>query len=186
MSALDMPHPHAAPNLGLSRPWWLGLASLALTIINILCIIVVGILILKLKEVTPEKIPQSFSTFWRHDVKIHRDYYQTLKRADSGADVLLREAREVLGVGKSKDSDLEGTFLQGVFEKVQEENDKINIKEWVPAKAAATPANAAPNRWDVAFMKVNSEGVAFPRLLNDQQPKKRRYTYTAPPSRGRF
>ena len=36
----------------------LGLTSLALTLANILCIILTGIAILRLKEVTPDKIPQ--------------------------------------------------------------------------------------------------------------------------------
>jgi len=54
------------------------LTSLALTLLNILCIILTGVLILRLKEVTPEKIPQKFSNFWRKDIKAHRNYYKTL------------------------------------------------------------------------------------------------------------
>ena len=38
----------------------LGLVSLTLTLVNILCIILTGVLILRLKEVTPTKVPQKF------------------------------------------------------------------------------------------------------------------------------
>ena len=38
----------------------LGLVSLTLTLINILCIIITGVLILRLKEVTATKVPQKF------------------------------------------------------------------------------------------------------------------------------
>ena len=48
----------------------MGVISLALTILNIICIIITGIAILRLKEVTPEKIPQTFSDFWKTDVKV--------------------------------------------------------------------------------------------------------------------
>ena len=41
--------------------FFLGLVSLALTIVNIICIILTGWAILRLKEVTPQKIPQQFS-----------------------------------------------------------------------------------------------------------------------------
>ena len=41
----------------------LGLVSLTLTLVNILCIIITGVLILRLKEVTPTKVPQKFRKF---------------------------------------------------------------------------------------------------------------------------
>ena len=122
----------------------LGAASLTLTLVNIICIIVTGIIILKLKEVTPDKIPQNFSNFWKRDVKIHRDYFQTLKTStgSGAAEQLLQEARETLGIGRSEDDEIEGTFLHSMFERAQEENDKINIKEWV----TLPPAQAPPTR----------------------------------------
>eukprot|EP00095_Tigriopus_kingsejongensis_P011017 maker-scaffold1087_size63509-snap-gene-0.14 protein:Tk11017 transcript:maker-scaffold1087_size63509-snap-gene-0.14-mRNA-1 annotation:"hypothetical protein DAPPUDRAFT_305061" len=75
----------------------LGIVSFTLTLVNIICIIVTGIGILKLKEVTPDKIPQSFSTFWKEDVKVHREYNQAGHKEDPN---LLQEARDVLGIGK--------------------------------------------------------------------------------------
>ena len=57
----------------------LGLVSLTLTLLNILCIIITGVLILRLKEVTAAKVPQKFQHFWRTDVKAHRDYYKAIR-----------------------------------------------------------------------------------------------------------
>ena len=58
----------------------LGLVSLTLTLLNILCIIITGVLILRLKEVTASKVPQKFQHFWRTDVKAHRDYYKATRQ----------------------------------------------------------------------------------------------------------
>ena len=108
--------------------FWLGLVSLALTIVNIICIIGTGWLILRIKEVTPQKIPQKFSSFWTQDVKVHRDY---LKKWDENANqTLLDEAHEALGIGKTLDSGLEKTFLQTMFDKVEQDPDYLNITKW--------------------------------------------------------
>merc|ERR1719391_1250203 len=52
--------------------FYLGLISLFLTLVNILCIILTGVLILRVKEVTSEKIPQKFAHFWTKDIREHR------------------------------------------------------------------------------------------------------------------
>ena len=57
----------------------LGVVSLALTLLNIICIIITGIVILRVKEVTPDKIPQTFSEFWKTDVKSRRGKYSRLE-----------------------------------------------------------------------------------------------------------
>ena len=66
--------------------FFLGAVSLLLTIVNIICIILTGWAILKLKEVTPSKIPQHFSSFWKQDLKVHRDYLKTIKDGKDIAD----------------------------------------------------------------------------------------------------
>jgi hypothetical protein len=129
----------------------LGIVSFALTIVNIICIIVTGIIILKVKQVTPDKIPQTFSSFWKRDVRAHKDYYHTLKRPDrmTDGDDLLQEAREVLGIGVAGNEDgLEGTFLQSVFEKAQAESNVFNIRDWVasPYPGAAQRGGGSVSR----------------------------------------
>ena len=94
--------------------------SLALTIINIICIIITGIAILRLKEVTPEKIPQSFSRFWKTDVRSRRGKYNRLEEEDA----LIEEG---LSFG------LEGTIIKDLFEEAQKDEDMKQIKRWVVA-----------------------------------------------------
>ncbi|XP_053393799.1 uncharacterized protein LOC123525503 [Mercenaria mercenaria] len=59
----------------------LGLISLLLTVVNICCIIVIAIFVLKIKEVAPNTAGSG--TFWREDVQVARDYYSTAKGEDS-------------------------------------------------------------------------------------------------------
>ncbi|KAK2184719.1 hypothetical protein NP493_255g01001 [Ridgeia piscesae] len=60
------------------RPSW-GVVSLVLTLINIVCIFLVGIFILKLKEVAPHGVPKDTEVFWKKDIKVARDTYRTIK-----------------------------------------------------------------------------------------------------------
>jgi len=123
----------------------LGFISLMLTIANILCIIVTGIGILWIKEVTPDKIPQQFSEFWKRDVRAHREYYKTVNKQE-GED-LVEEARRVLGLGAKSPEGLEGTFLQQVFEQAHKEDDYIDICKWIsmpPAPVSSSGHQVAP------------------------------------------
>ena len=96
----------------------LGVISLALTLLNIICIIITGIAILRLKEVTPDKIPQTFSEFWKTDVKSRRGKYSRLE--DDQA--LMEEGKEY---------GLDGTIIQGLFEEAQKDDDMRQIQRWV-------------------------------------------------------
>lgn len=59
----------------------LGCISLCVTLTNVLCIYGFGYLFLKIKEVAPIKEDQR--QFWKHDIKIARDYNKTI-HADEG------------------------------------------------------------------------------------------------------
>ena len=96
----------------------LGIVSLGLTFLNILCIIITGIAILRLKEVTPDKIPQTFSEFWKTDVKSRRGKYSRLDEDEA----LLEEGKEF---------GLDGTIIQGLFEEAQKDEDMRQIQRWV-------------------------------------------------------
>ncbi|XP_042897542.1 uncharacterized protein [Parasteatoda tepidariorum] len=56
----------------------LGIVSFLLTILNIICIVIAALIILKIKEVAPNTADQAVSRFWKHDVKVARDYNKTL------------------------------------------------------------------------------------------------------------
>jgi len=66
-----------------AESFFFGLVSLTLTLINILCIIITGVLILKLKKVTSALVPQKFSNVWRSDVRAHPDYYKAIKKGEN-------------------------------------------------------------------------------------------------------
>lgn len=59
----------------------LGGISLCVTLTNVMCIYVMGYIFLKVKEVAPVSDDQR--QFWKHDIRIARDYNKTI-RADEG------------------------------------------------------------------------------------------------------
>lgn len=123
--------PSYSENLALEAAY-LGIVSFLLTIVNIICIIITGILLLKLKEVTPDKIPQTFSTFWKEDIKVHRSYNQIVRGGRGNlSEEILKEAKVVLGADAMSDQDYANTFMNNALAKAQEETSRINIKEWV-------------------------------------------------------
>lgn len=129
----------------------LGLVSLALTLVNILCIIVTGFGILRLKEVTPEKIPQRFSSFWKRDVRAHRNFYRTLGGG-----------KRIEGLPDTTGDGLDGTFMQSLFDRAARDEDLINIRQWV-----FMPNTASPDTHAMLESPVEEAGlqVGAPLLL---------------------
>lgn len=56
----------------------LGGVSLCLTLLNIFCIVMMGIIVLKIKEVAPDKETPNTRRFWSHDIREVRNYNRTL------------------------------------------------------------------------------------------------------------
>ncbi|GAB1600419.1 uncharacterized protein LOC115215061 [Argonauta hians] len=61
----------------------MGTISLLLTLINIICIFLVGVIMLKVKEVVPLASSEETSEFWECDIRVARDSYKTMKGPDS-------------------------------------------------------------------------------------------------------
>jgi Domain of unknown function (DUF389) len=61
-----------------------GSISMLLTITNVICIYCMGVLFLKIKEVAPV-VSDNQKQFWKHDIKIARDYNKTLHGEDAAA-----------------------------------------------------------------------------------------------------
>lgn len=59
----------------------LGCMSMCLTLLNVVCIYLMGIIFLRIKEVAPI-VNKDQKQFWRHDIKIARDYNKTLHTMD--------------------------------------------------------------------------------------------------------
>ena len=123
---------------------WSGVVSLGLTILNILCIIVTGVLILKLKEVTPEKIPQQFSNFWRKDVRVHRDYYKAVRKGDEKRLPAWSSCNNV-----KEDENVNANMLETMWMRAEHDEDLQNIRHWVTlASGCKEPGSARVVRDD--------------------------------------
>ena len=133
--------------------FYLGLISLFLTLVNILCIILTGVLILRVKEVTSEKIPQKFAHFWTKDIREHRkeirkhkEYGEKIRKDDQKAKDLKTLGPEIRvnsnqngtrASTKSNEEALEGSFLQSMFDRAAQDEDLINIRQWVAMPGSA-------------------------------------------------
>ncbi|CAF1225266.1 unnamed protein product [Adineta steineri] len=61
----------------------LGCCSLLLTIVNIICIIIMALIILRIKEVVPLHQPnKDIANFFHYDVRVARDYNKTIHEGD--------------------------------------------------------------------------------------------------------
>ncbi|XP_013403877.1 uncharacterized protein LOC106169083 isoform X2 [Lingula anatina] len=69
----------------------LGTVSLMLTLLNILCIFLMGIAILKVKEVVPNTAATTATdAFWKKDIKVARDSYKTMKPGEESTNRLAK------------------------------------------------------------------------------------------------
>lgn len=68
----------------------LGCMSFFLTLVNVCCIYVMGVIVLWIKEVAPI-IPKNQKQFWNHDIKIARDYNKTMHTMDGMGQQLIEE-----------------------------------------------------------------------------------------------
>lgn len=123
----------------------LGIISFLLTILNIICIIISALIILKVKEVAPNTTEPAVSRFWKHDVKVARDYNKTLGE-NEGEDLgkqFLEEWANLNGIDPSTlKSDTEESrltqlqTLMDIVEDAQEDDVFRSISMSVPAPAA--------------------------------------------------
>ncbi|XP_063702328.1 uncharacterized protein LOC134832273 [Culicoides brevitarsis] len=67
-----------------------GCISMCVTLTNVICIYFMGVLFLKIKEVSPVA-SRGQRQFWKHDIKIARDYNKTLHPNDSYTTALADE-----------------------------------------------------------------------------------------------
>jgi len=98
-----------------------GAISFTLTMVNIVCIVIVGVFILFIKEVSPESIPQRNAAFWKKDIVLNREYEKSLHDT---------EMAEVI-VGDKAELGLSGTFLERLFKEAVEDKEVIDSRKWV-------------------------------------------------------
>ncbi|XP_059620692.1 uncharacterized protein LOC132264481 [Phlebotomus argentipes] len=80
----------------------MGSISMCVTITNVISVYLMGVIFLRIKEVAPIAT-QNYRNFWKHDVKIARDYNKTCQAADT---TLLRQklAEEIAGFEAQTDN----------------------------------------------------------------------------------
>jgi len=131
-----------------------GFFSLLLTLVNIACIIATGVIILRIKEVTSEKIPQQFGSFWTEHVKNQREFNRLERKSTTSirknqksieTRTLLEEVRDVLDINDAEDDGLEDTFLHTLFEKARNDTDYKDVLR-VTGKETAIPSATAQLR----------------------------------------
>ena len=146
---------HATDSFSLET-FILGLVSLTLTLVNILCIIITGVLILRLKEVTPAKVPQKFSHFWRTDVKAHRDYNRAIKKGEK-----LEQPGSTRDSEKDADPGDKAMFLQSIWERAEEDEDLATLRHWIPT------APSTRERWRGVAKRITPERSPAHGITND-------------------
>lgn len=89
----------------------LGSCSLLLTIVNILCIIIMGLFILRIKEVVPlHQTNKDIANFFHYDVKVARDYNKTVHENDTESTSMFhrnRLAQSLVKRWKTTNNDIE-------------------------------------------------------------------------------
>ena len=130
------------------NPEWdvtkLGLYSLALTVINILCIFLTGWFVLWIKAVTPERVPQYFGNFWRNGIP--NDITSVSIKSDTDQ-VIVEEARAAFGIEGSETSQ-EKIFIKTTREKIENDEDYCRIKQLQSSTSNIT----TPTRSDSQIM----------------------------------
>lgn len=81
----------------------LGCMSMCLTLLNVVCIYLMGVIFLKIKEVAPI-VNKDQKQFWRHDIKIARDYNKTLHTMD-GMSMSKQLIHELTAMHQGQDAD---------------------------------------------------------------------------------
>ncbi|XP_076113501.1 uncharacterized protein LOC143081583 isoform X2 [Mytilus galloprovincialis] len=151
----------------------LGCISLSLTILNIFCIFIVGIIFLKIKEVAPQtSVSDEARGFWKDDIKIARDSYVTLKGKQSlsfGAEAkkLLEELRKKQGEGNVE-------RLRNIIEAVEQDSSVQYVQSRIPG---SNRSNALSRQLPPEFF-AESDSVFSPTF-----PKHYTYTYHGPSNR---
>lgn len=93
-----------------------GCISMCITITNVICIYVVGVIFLKIKEVS-SLASRGQREFWKHDIKIARDYNKTMHTGNNSD--LIREFNE------AKDRMIHGVGVELL--------KSVNQQTWSPA-----------------------------------------------------
>lgn len=111
----------------------MGLISMCVTLTNVICIYAMAVLFLKIKEVAGPSLPESkYRQFWRHDIKIARDYNRAHTAQEDQSSLRLTLENEIAGY-EAQDSSLGAEIKRRL-----EQRFAANQTTWSPTTAAAS------------------------------------------------
>ncbi|XP_067124246.1 uncharacterized protein [Centruroides vittatus] len=167
----------------------LGILSFMLTVVNIACILVSAYVVLKIKEVAPHTSIPKTSRFWKHDIKVARDYNRTFgnNEGEEMGKQFLQEWASLTGVDpKEILSDTQEArlkqlqTLRDIIEDVEADDVYQSVMRCMPSTSAEPGTNpldlatlqrsgSFPNEaqipavWDVNFVPDPSSDKNKPR-----------------------
>ncbi|KAL7668649.1 hypothetical protein ACOME3_009343 [Neoechinorhynchus agilis] len=103
-----------------------GTVSLLLTLLNVVCIIYMGFIVLKIKQVAP--ISTFTDTFWKEDVKTAKEYYKTIEREDAVQmrNQYLTYLREMISEPEGSDPNIEDNGVMYIPDDLNDLSKNIN------------------------------------------------------------
>ncbi|XP_077869425.1 uncharacterized protein LOC144360731 [Saccoglossus kowalevskii] len=132
-----------------------GSVSLLLTLVNIFCIFIMGILVLKLKEVAPHTSSAMTTEFWKTDIKVARSYYQTIQNQHQGHqlgkmfleewDKLNTEKGSGTKCVKGEEAAILGRRFQTMMEKIEDDTSYQNVLKVLPSSQQVS--RQLPDQW---------------------------------------
>ncbi|XP_046654187.1 uncharacterized protein LOC124344625 isoform X1 [Daphnia pulicaria] len=154
----------------------LGAVSLCLTLLNIFCIVLMGVIVLKIKEVTPDKEAPNTRRFWSHDIREVRNYNKTL--AGKEAKSLITQIHEEINAKlEQEDAAASGTwrncvqqiFTDPVYQTVRMKSaylsPEITQMTWHPIHKQPTSNLNSPTTIESTLLK-HSENNQFQRSVS--------------------
>lgn len=147
--------------------------SLGVTLTNVISIFLMGILILRIKEVAP-MVTKSHTHFWKHDVKIARDYNKTCQFDDAQS---LRQKLEREIEGFEAQSENQGVGVRAEIMRRMSRGalpfSSFNQNTW---STLAQPQNTRPTMQDIEALYRDTN--VYPKY----QPERIRGSIFVPPS----
>lgn len=141
----------------------MGAISMCVTLTNVITIYIMGILFLKIKEVAPN-VPENVRQFWRHDIKIARDYNRT-HTEDTNASLRKTLEDEIAGYEAFNEDIGSRTEL---LRKLERHFSTSHQKTWSPTTNNFTyhqPEGRRPSIQDL-FNGQNQLSVFYPHQLS--------------------
>lgn len=132
----------------------MGGISMCVTLTNVICIYLMGVIFLKIKEVAPS-LPHNHRQFWKHDIKIARDYN---KNHVEDNDSLRRTLEDEIAGYETKNQGIRAEIVRRLARPFSSHQNT-----WSPTSAYLTYQNRDQNRKPLqeVFEQVNFNHLPY-------------------------